>query len=80
MFLEPQHELNKLSETPSEDASAELHVEKAIERFYYRENVTTNVKIDAYKLEEFYKMYKQQQIELKELRQKVKDARKLLKL
>jgi hypothetical protein len=42
MFLDTQSELNKASETPPEEASAECHVSKAVERFYLRKN-TANV-------------------------------------
>lgn len=72
--------LNKASETPSEDASAELHISRAVDRVYYRENTTCNVKVNGYKLEEFYNLYKQQKAELLELKKRMKDARKLLKL
>lgn len=44
MFINTQSELNKASETPSEGASAELHISKAIDRFYYRKNTTNDVK------------------------------------
>ncbi|EHK2851222.1 hypothetical protein ACXLPV_004833 [Vibrio parahaemolyticus] len=80
MFFESQFELDKSTEMPSEDAPAELHITKAIERFYYRKNTTNDVKVNVFKLEELYNMYQQQQAELKELKQKMKDARKLLKL
>lgn len=79
MFINTQSELNKASETPLDGASAELHISKAIDRFYYRKNTTNDVKVDAFKLEEFYNLYKQQKSELSELKQKMHDARKLLK-
>ena len=59
MFQPTQSQFNKYGKTPTEDASAEKHIIKAIERFQYRENKTEDVKVNAYKLEEFYKMYEQ---------------------
>jgi hypothetical protein len=79
MLPDTQSELNKASETPSDDSSAELHISKAVDRFYYRKNTTNDVKVDAFKLEEFYNSYKRQKKELVELKQKMQDARVLLK-
>lgn len=80
MLLDTQSELTKMSETPPDNAPAEQHVTRAIERFYCRKNATSDVKIDAFQLEEFYNLYKSQQKELSELKHKMKAARKLLKI
>lgn len=79
MFHPTQSEFNKYGKTPTEDASAEKHITKAIERFQYRENKTEDVKVNAYKLEEFYKIYEQQKVELSILKNKIQDAVELLK-
>jgi len=80
VFYHTQSELNESSQTPPQEAEAETHIQRAIERFYLRENSTSNVVIDAYKLEEFYDAYKKQALELAEIKRAVKEARDLLKL
>ncbi|TBT47697.1 hypothetical protein D5E75_23330 [Vibrio parahaemolyticus] len=78
MIFPTQSEFNKLSETPSENASAETHVPRAISRAHYRDNSTFNVMIDGEKLEEFYKQFKQQRAEIKALKETIAQAKSLL--
>ncbi|MDE1251555.1 hypothetical protein AB4307_21890 [Vibrio sp. 10N.261.52.C2] len=44
----------KATSSPNDEASAIVHVSKAIERLDWRENKTAIVKIDGHKLREFY--------------------------
>ncbi|ELA9340981.1 MULTISPECIES: hypothetical protein [Vibrio harveyi group] len=50
---------NRVTASPSKEASAINHVSKAIERFEWKDNKTNTVKIDGNKLKEFYDDYVQ---------------------
>lgn len=80
MLFQSQSELNESSKTPGEEAPAEHHIKQAVERFYVRKNTTEDVKINAYKLEEFYELYNRQKKELAELKKKMKEASELLNI
>ncbi|GLT13886.1 hypothetical protein [Vibrio algivorus] len=50
---------NRVTASPSKEASAISHVSKAIERLEWKDNKTDTVKIDGNKLKEFYDDYVQ---------------------
>ena len=70
--MSAENYLIKSTESPNSEASAELHVSKAIERFEWRENKTEIVKINGNKLREFYD-------EFNELKKKIAKIKSVLK-
>lgn len=48
---------NRVTASPSIDASSISHIKKAIERLEWKDNKTHIVHIDGYKLKEFYDDY-----------------------
>ncbi|HIF9309361.1 TPA: hypothetical protein ACX6RK_001574 [Photobacterium damselae] len=59
---------NKVTASPSQEASAISHVSKAIERFDWKDNKTDTVKIDGNKLKEFYDNYVQLEKKLSKIK------------